>query len=396
MKKVAIVVQRYHESIAGGSEALAWQYAVLLGKAYDVDILTTTALDYITWANVLPAGLEKRQGITTHRFPVTIGRSPYWHQLHERLRQDYDDVRQGAGRTQRAQRRHWSIGLQEECIRHQGPYSDTLLRFLQVHENDYQAIIFVTYLYPTTYFGMFYVRSSRTLLVPTLHNEPIAYLEAYKYMARRARSVLWLTQAERKVGRYLWGELPGRVVALPVSTDMVPPLDLGSPYILYCGRLDPGKGTDQLIDFFIQFKHKTSAKVRLVCIGDNGAGQLRHLDIEYRGFVQAHEKFAFMAGATLCVMPSPYESFSLATLEAMAQRTPVLVNSASAVLAEHVRQSGAGRTYGDYDSFAAALEALLADSAARSEMGALGREYVIAHYTPERVREALMTEVEAY
>lgn len=395
MKKVAIVVQRYHESIAGGSEALAWQYAVLLGTAYEVDILTTTALDYITWANVLPAGHEKRQGITIHRFPVTIGRSPYWHQLHERLRRDYEDVIQGAGRARRAQRRHWSIGLQEECIRHQGPYSDALLRFLQAHEPAYQAIIFVTYLYPTTYFGMFYVQSSRTLLVPTLHNEPIAYLQAYKYMARRARSILWLTQAERAVGRYLWGELPGRVVALPVSTDIVRPLDLGSPYLLYCGRLDPGKGTDQLIAFFMQFQHGASAKVRLICIGDDGVGQPRHPDIEYRGFVPAQEKFALMAGATLCVMPSPYESFSLATLEAMAQRTPVLVNRASAVLAEHVRQSGAGRTYGDYDSFAATLEVLLADSAARSEMGALGREYVVAQYTPERVREALMTEVEA-
>jgi glycosyltransferase involved in cell wall biosynthesis len=395
MKKVAIVVQRYHESIAGGSEALAWQYAGLLDEAYNVELLTTTALDYITWANVLPAGFEKRQGITIHRFPVTIGRSPYWHQLHERLRRDYDDVIQGAERALRVQRPLWSIGLQEECIRHQGPYSDALLRYLQAHEEEYQAIIFVTYLYPTTYFGTFHVRSSRTLLVPTLHNEPIAYLPVYKYMARRARSILWLTQAEREVGRHLWGELPGRVVALPVSTDLVSPLDPGFPYLLYCGRLDPGKGTDQLIDFFIRFKHRTAANIRLLCIGDNGANHPRHPDIEYRGFVPAHEKFALMAGATLCVMPSPYESFSLATLEAMAQRTPVLVNSASAVLAEHVRQSGAGRTYADSDSFVAALEGLLAGPAVRSEMGALGREYVMAHYTPERVREALMMEVEA-
>src|SRR5260370_819697 len=42
MSKVAIVVQRCHESIVGGSETLAWQYAELLGEAFDVDILTTT------------------------------------------------------------------------------------------------------------------------------------------------------------------------------------------------------------------------------------------------------------------------------------------------------------------------------------------------------------------
>ena len=124
-------------------------------------------------------------------------------------------------------------------------------------------------------------------------------------------------------------------------------------------------------------------------------GVPRHPDIEYWGFVPAHKKFALMAGATLCVMPSPYESFSLVTLEAMAQRTPVLVNNASAVLSEHVRQSGAGRTYKDCASFAAALEALRADPAALSEMGALGREYVVSRYTPERVREALIAAVEA-
>ena len=395
MNKVAIVVQRYHESIAGGSEALAWQYAILLGEVYDVDILTTTATDYITWANVLPAGLEKRQGITIHRFPVTLGRSPYWHKLHERLIQEYQDWVKDAGWTMRARRRSWSTGLQEECIRHQGPYSESLLQFLQAQGNEYTAIIFVTYLYPTTYFGMFYVQPSRILLVPTLHNEPIAYLKAYKYMARRARSILWLTNAERELGRHLWGELPGRVVAMPVSTELFPPLELGSPYLLYCGRIDPGKATDQLINFFMQFKQGHPSNVRLVFIGDDGHGQPTHPDIEYRGFVQSHEKFALMAGATLCVMPSPFESFSLATLEAMAQHTPVLVNSASAVLAEHVMQSGAGRTYKDYESFAAALEAFLADPATLSEMGALGREYVVSRYTPERVRESLIAEVEA-
>ena len=52
---------------------------------------------------------------------------------------------------------------------------------------------------------------------------------------------------------------------------------------------------------------------------------------------------------------------------------PVLVNSAR-----------------DCASFAAVLEALLADPAVLSEMGVLGREYVVSRYTSERVREALM------
>ena len=45
MKQIAIVVQRCHESIVGGSESLAWQYAGLLADSYDVEVLTTTAVD---------------------------------------------------------------------------------------------------------------------------------------------------------------------------------------------------------------------------------------------------------------------------------------------------------------------------------------------------------------
>ena len=53
MNKVAIVVQRCHESIVGGSENLAWQYATLLKDEYEVDILSTTAIDAAYWSNVL-------------------------------------------------------------------------------------------------------------------------------------------------------------------------------------------------------------------------------------------------------------------------------------------------------------------------------------------------------
>src|SRR3712207_5222071 len=85
MKKIAIVVQRCHESVVGGSEALAWQYATLLSHDFQVEVLTTTALGYRDWANDLSGGIEIKQGVTINRFPVTIGRSAYWHKLHERL-----------------------------------------------------------------------------------------------------------------------------------------------------------------------------------------------------------------------------------------------------------------------------------------------------------------------
>ena len=84
MNRIAVVVQRCHESIVGGSESLAWQYAGLLNGAFNVDILTTTALDYTTWSNDLPPGTEDRDGIIIRRFPVSITRTGYWHELHAR------------------------------------------------------------------------------------------------------------------------------------------------------------------------------------------------------------------------------------------------------------------------------------------------------------------------
>ena len=69
MNKVAIVVQRSHEDIVGGSETLAWHYAQILRNDYEVDLLTTTAIDTSEWANTLPAGTETRDGVRIVRFP---------------------------------------------------------------------------------------------------------------------------------------------------------------------------------------------------------------------------------------------------------------------------------------------------------------------------------------
>src|SRR5215510_11475950 len=102
-----------------------------------------------------------------------------------------------------------------------------------------------------------------------------------------------------------------------------------------------------------------------------------------------------MSGAELFVTPSPNESFSIVTLEAMAQNTPVLVNKASEVLADHVKDSNAGRTYHDYNSFAGALDEMLSDEDMRVRMGQLGREYVLARYQIDRIRESLVATIEA-
>lgn len=397
MKSIAIVVQRCHPSVVGGSEALAWQYATLLRDTYDVDVLTTTAVDAAYWSNVLPEGTEVRDRINIHRFHVDIGYSEYRTDLWTRMMEDFGRFGAGTQRAADGGTKHipWSIPLQEELVRRIGPYSESLVKFLRHNWSKYRTVIFITYLYPTAYFGLTEVQRGHALFAPTLHNEQPAYLSVYKHAARRAHSLIWLTEAERRLGRFLWGELPGRVVGMAIDSTLREPVQRDEPFLLYSGRIDPNKGCLELFDYFMRFKEQHPSPLRLVLTGKDDIPVPDHPEIEFRGFVSAEEKFSLMAGASAYVMPSGKESFSIVTLEAMAQRTPVLVTSASDVLANHVKQSGGGRIYQDYESFAAQLGQLLSDEQARSRMGEAGRAYVTSRYTPERIRQSLIEAVES-
>jgi glycosyltransferase involved in cell wall biosynthesis len=269
-----------------------------------------------------------------------------------------------------------------------------MLRFLEQRWPEYRALVFVTYLYPTTYFGLGVVPGALCLLVPTLHDEPPAYLPAFRWRTGGVRSLVWLTHAEQRLGHRLWGERPGRVTAMPVCTTPVEPATEPTPYVLYCGRITASKGCDQLVEWFLQFKRKEPSPLRLVLTGEDKLPLPKHPDLDYRGFVTDEQKRALMAGAAVFVMPSPYESFSLATLEAMAQCTPVLVRGECEVLADHARHSGGGVVYRDRAEFEAALRDLPGDDGRRAELGGRGREYVLAHFQADRVRAALIEQIE--
>jgi glycosyltransferase involved in cell wall biosynthesis len=94
-------------------------------------------------------------------------------------------------------------------------------------------------------------------------------------------------------------------------------------------------------------------------------------------------------------MPSRYESFSIVTLEAMAQGTPVLVEGKSPVLSDLVKQSGAGRIYDNYESFEESLSEILMNENKRSAMGDRGRECVLSRYQSDEFKKSLFAAVES-
>ncbi len=386
MNRVAVVVQRCHPDIAGGSEALAWHYAQLLRRRGEVDILTSCALDYRSWDNALAEGEEWRDGVCVRRFASAWPRGSWFNELHRRLLQAHAREVERGGAAQLA----WRAPLAEQFIRAQGPWCPGLLDHLAQRHDDYAAVVFCTYLYPTTYFGLECVPEAKRVLVPTLHDEPPAYLPVYAQAARRAARLIWLTEAERRLGERLWGETRGSVVGMAVDAPAAAPAARDTPYLLYCGRIDESKGCRELLAAFQQLRRRRREAVELVLTGADHLG-LRETDgVRFLGFVDAADKAALMAGAAAFVMPSRWESFSIVTLEALAQGAPVIVNAQCEVLADHVDAAGAGWRYRGAEELTRCMgEALALDAGARERAAACGRAYVAGRYAEASVAERL-------
>ncbi len=383
MEKIAIVVQRCHESVIGGSESEALHFGQLLKDSYEIDILTTTAVDIIKWSNTLKEGDERKNGICIKRFRVSQERAEYWGKIHELLLKEYDKVKDLKDIKERIIR--WPIALQEEFIYKQGPYSDDLINFLIEKNNDYKAIMFFTYLYAPTYYGMQYVPKEKIIFIPTLHDEPPAYLSVYKYAAKRARLIIWNTYRESFFGKSLWGELPGKIIGIGVGTKKYPPAKSDFPYLLYCGRIDVSKGCSELVDYYLRFKKDLPSDLCLILTGDLKIELPEDKSIIFKGTVSEKEKFELMSGAEVFIMPSSYESFSIVTLEAMAQKTPVLASAGSDIVIDHIEKSNGGLLYNDYESFRKGIDLLLKNKKKSHDLGENGKRYVTKNYDNKKI-----------
>jgi len=392
--RIAIVAQRWAPEMVGGSEALAWQYAELLSEDFEVDLLTSTALDYITWESALPEGTERVGDVAVRRFATAFTRSEYFFTLDRKVRADWATT--GTTTSERAAR-FWTTALQEEVIKFQGPWCPGLLAHLDAHAGDYKAVVLATYLYPTSYFAACRLDPNKLLMAPTLHDEPMAHLPVYARYRERIARFLWLTNAERDLASRLWGVEQGEVIGMTIEAATAKPESMPYPYLLYCGRIDALKGVDQLLAWFALHRAaRPDSTLRLVLTGKDTLGLRKMPNVEFLGFVSEARKLALMAGALAFVQPSRYESFSIVALEAMAQGTPIVVNGHCAALAEHVVASGCGSAYRDRGEFDAAIDALASmPPDVREKNAERARAYVANRYAREQVRKRLSDEIAA-
>jgi glycosyltransferase involved in cell wall biosynthesis len=409
---IALIIQRYGTEVLGGSEHLCRLMAERLAALHEVDVLTTCARDYVTWKNEYPEGSDRIRGVTVRRFANARTRdlesfNRYSEWIYNNAHTSADEM---------------------EWLKQQGPWCPPLVEYLRRHQQQYDVLVFFTYLYAPTVLGL-EVNPAKSVVVPTAHDEPAIRLEIFKDVFSRPAALCYLTDSERRFvlavfpDRPLIQEVVGVGIDIPpqlpyprtpsaLEEDVVAPGEseddpsspadedapgevpshllargavfrrrhrLYGPIVLFGGRIDPGKGCEELIEYFGSYV-KEGGEATLALMGVKLMSLPEEPFIRFAGLLSDRERAQALEAATVVVCPSPYESLSLLALEAMAVGTPVLANARSTVLVEHCINGNGGLYYADRDEFVECLKLLVGDARLRAALGRNGRDYVRRNY----------------
>lgn len=375
--RIGLVVQRYGEEVVGGAELHARWIAQRLAARHDVRVLTTCALDYLSWENEYDPGDSVVGGVPVTRFPVA----------RRRTAEGFDAL---------SSKVHFERHTDEEerrWMEEHGPVTPGLLDHLRAESDRYDALIFFSYRYWTTYHGL-RVAPGKSILVPTAEQDNAVRLRIFRDLFRLPRAYAFNTPEERDLLLEVAGvpELPGEVVGVGIEdARTVPPeeirkrLDLLGDYVIYVGRIEREKGCAHLFEYFLRYVQERSPHLGLVLVGKPVLPLPNHPNVTHLGIVSDAEKLSAIAASRLLVHPSPYESLSMALLEAWKMERPALVNGRCNVLRGQVQRAGGGLYYAGFEEFAETLSWLIAHPSEAAAMGRAGRAYFERHYAWDEV-----------
>lgn len=377
MKKIAFVVHRYGLEVNGGAEYHCRVLAEHMASLFDVDVLTSCARSYTPWDNYYKEGRETINGVNVHRFPI------------EKVRDDtlLEELSKKIGSGEKA--------VEEEWISQIGPYCPALLSFLREKADQYEAVVFFTYVYYFTVKGI-ELHLKNSILLPTAHDDTMIRLPIYRKVFNAPKAILYNSIEEKEfiIENFHTESKPSRLtcvgIDIPKSKEYKMPDGLEqykNEYIVYAGRVCSGKNFNELNRDFIEYKKRNPSRLKLIVVGkiDEGTSLIYSDDIIYTGFVTEEEKLAIFRSAKLLVMPSLYESLSLVILESMAAKRPVLVNGRCAVLRGQCIRSNAGLYYSNYSEFEAGLNYMLYNREAYEQMCSNGYRFVKEKYSWDKI-----------
>lgn len=379
MKKIGIIVQRYGLEINGGAEYHARLIAEKISKYFDVEVFTSTALDYITWAHYYNKKNEMINNIKVNRFRVKKEREP------ERF-----------GKIQKKvlEEEH-ALDEELEWLKEEGPYVPALLEELEMRESEFEYYIFFSYRYYHSYFGLSKFRE-KSILVPTAEHDEVIYMRIFKNLFKIPGAIIYNSHEEKELINKVSGNqnVPWKIVGvgseIPVKFDpesFREKYGLNSKYFLYIGRLDENKGVPELLRYFIRLLESNNIDIKLVLVGKSVIDIPDHKNIVYLGFLNDKEKYDALAGAEFLIIPSQFESLSMVTLEAWAIGKPVLANGRTDVLKGQCKRSNAGLWYSNYDEFRQTIKLLNENSELKKELGSNGKDFYENNYSWEVIEK---------
>ncbi|MDQ3945512.1 MAG: glycosyltransferase family 4 protein, partial [Actinomycetota bacterium] len=338
------VLQRYGHDVAGGAERHCREFATrLAAHGHHVEVLTSCAVNHSTWDNAYPEGDSDVDGVLVHRLAVARRRNEaVFAALNNRVLFAPPPA----------------LHLQRRWLEEQGPVMPGLAPWLVERASGYDVVVFFTFLFYPTWAGLPAVTGlAPSVLHPTAHDEAALGIPHFDTVFRQPSAFAFSTEEERSLVRRRFGVTqPSAVIG--VGVDLEESSDPGAtasfraahglsdrPYLVFVGRVEPGKGSRELFDFFAAYKARNPGPLALVILGEVVFPLPEHPDVVLTGYVDDPTRRAALAGGLALVQPSYFESFSMVLSEAWAARKGALVQGHCEVLAGQAIRSGGGLPY---------------------------------------------------
>ena len=367
-KKIAIINQRYGLEVNGGSELYSRQIAERLIAKYDVEVLTSCAVEYVKWSNYYKEGVGTINGVTVRRFKT----------VHERIPKIFSALDSYMLSNPDA-----DVETSDKWIENMGPYCPELVEYVDEHQDEYEAIIVVTYLYYTAVKSIVRIKD-KAIFIPTAHQEPFIHFDMYKKVFGAADAFVFLTDEEKDLVHAIFHNEDVPYEVMGVGVDVPAQVDSErfkkkynlDEYIIYVGRIDEGKDCPRLFKYFLEYKKRNKNNLKLVLMGKAVCDIPKSPDIISLGFVSDEDKFDGIKGAKALILPSKFESLSISVLEAMTLSIPVIVNGICDVLKGHCVKSNGGLYYKNYFEFEGCVNYMLEHPEEYKMLCANARKYV--------------------